>query len=937
MVFRFRQLNQSLNFSKQNLQGNSFKNKKLTGANFSHCDIRGVDFTRANLTNADFSHAKAGLNSYWVVISFFLSLILGFLAGAVAVFISSFLCSQNLNEVIAGTVTLIGCITFLIISVKKGFGNAFITVIGILGAIGTLAGFGSVAFNQVVIGYIALSTATNVCLSIIAVASIAVFLSFIIVVASTKMAKSSLISASITAILIPSTARSKIALNIANKGWLGITITAGIAIFIIILCAKIGKHILADEENHAFIRRVAIAIGAMGGTSFREANLTGVNFTGAILRNTDFIKADLTHTIWYQVKKLELARLDNTILDNSKVRDLLVNQNPNNNSYENANLEGAYLVDFDLRYVNFKNANLSQANLSRANLNKANLTEAKLTKANLQSANLADSILDKVQAIGTDFTQADFTGASGLGSWNTDITTKFDRVNCRFIYLQENSQRRPQSGEFTPGDFTKLFQVVINTIDLIFRNGLDYNALSTAFKEVQTKNQNIPLKIQGIESKGDGFVVVKVHVPQEVDRAKIHSQLKQSYEQKVTAIKAKYRAELQAKQEQIEIYRQKSSDMAEIAKLLAKQVDRTYQNQIKTDKLVVLTIGEGDFASGFPITALIQTYDHPLPMTFTSKLPPQPIIPQLYQQWRQLYRSQKWFGRITFDDEDSITNFSAQELNYCAQELEKFLNNWLNSQSFSLIEKELRSKLLQTEEVPVIIQTKDIQLQRLPWHLWNFFRDYRQAEVALSPIGERTEKTQCYRNEIRILTVLGNSSGIDIEADRKVLEKLPQSKTIFLVEPNFQELHQQIWNEQGWDIFCFSGHSSSQTDGSRGSIFLNQTKLLRIKEFKHALTKAIECGLQLAIFNSCDGLGLARELADLHIPQMIVMREPVPDKVAQEFLKYFLTAFSSGKSLYSSVREARERLEALEDEFPYATWLPVIFQNSAEVGMSWVK
>ena len=55
---------------------------------------------------------------------------------------------------------------------------------------------------------------------------------------------------------------------------------------------------------------------------------------------------------------------------------------------------------------------------------------------------------------------------------------------------------------------------------------------------------------------------------------------------------------------------------------------------------------------------------------------------------------------------------------------------------------------------------------------------------------------------------------------------------------------------------------------------------------------------------------------------MIFMREPLPDKVAQEFLKNFLTEFSAGKSLYQSVREAREKLQGLEGEFPCASWLP---------------
>jgi CHASE2 domain-containing sensor protein len=93
--------------------------------------------------------------------------------------------------------------------------------------------------------------------------------------------------------------------------------------------------------------------------------------------------------------------------------------------------------------------------------------------------------------------------------------------------------------------------------------------------------------------------------------------------------------------------------------------------------------------------------------------------------------------------------------------------------------------------------------------------------------------------------------------------------------------------------------------------------------------------LQLAIFNSCEGLGLAAQLTDLHIPQIIVMREPVPDSVAQQFLKHFLTIFAGGESFYLAVREARERLQGIEGEFPGASWLPVIFQNPAEIPPTW--
>jgi CHAT domain len=113
--------------------------------------------------------------------------------------------------------------------------------------------------------------------------------------------------------------------------------------------------------------------------------------------------------------------------------------------------------------------------------------------------------------------------------------------------------------------------------------------------------------------------------------------------------------------------------------------------------------------------------------------------------------------------------------------------------------------------------------------------------------------------------------------------------------------------------------------------------MLTIEELKDVLSTAIARNLHLAIVNSCDGLGLARHLADLHLPQMIVMRELVPDRAAQEFLQSFLRYYSNGKSLYVSVRQARKHLQSIESDFPSASWLPVIWQNPAELPLTWEK
>jgi CHASE2 domain-containing sensor protein len=363
-------------------------------------------------------------------------------------------------------------------------------------------------------------------------------------------------------------------------------------------------------------------------------------------------------------------------------------------------------------------------------------------------------------------------------------------------------------------------------------------------------------------------------------------------------------------------------------------------------QLVVLNFAKGSLQRGFPeVTAQLWEGGSALPTQFTGSLPASLELLELYQKWRSLYealhaRLNLRRTRTLFEiDEADITNVSEAEFNQLCQQIKSQLNRWLNSDGFGKVERQLRANLSRSTEIRVVVTTEDPYLRKFPWHLWNFFEDYPYAEIALGtqnyepPRPPRRSSTKL----VKILAVLGNSEGIDTHRDREFLDQLPSAGTVFLAEPPRWELNHRLWDEKGWDILFFAGHSASQVDGRSGEIAINQTESLTVDQLKNALRAAIARGLKLAIFNSCDGLGLARAMADLNIPQLIVMREPVPDRVAQEFLKHFLTAFSGGKSLYQSVREAREKLEGMEDEFPSASWLPVICQNPAEVPPTWAE
>ncbi len=361
--------------------------------------------------------------------------------------------------------------------------------------------------------------------------------------------------------------------------------------------------------------------------------------------------------------------------------------------------------------------------------------------------------------------------------------------------------------------------------------------------------------------------------------------------------------------------------------------------------LILFKLGTGNFQSGFSELKLqLWEKNISIPIQLGANLSANLKLSELYQRWQNLYRAISKINinrNHNFDiefDEDDITKVSDQEFQQISEQLKYELNLWLNSPVFASLEAKLRSFLNLTDEIRFVIETEAEELRRFPWHLWDFFDDYQGAEIALSPSEYgRINTISKHSNKVRILAILGNSNGINLEEDKLFLNTLPDTELIFLIEPSRSQLNEFLWDENGWDILFFAGHSWSENNSQTGYLAINSQDNLTIPQLKNALKNAINNGLKLAIFNCCDGLGLAKQLASLHIPQMIVMRFDVPDLVAQKFLKHFLQGFSNGKSFYLAVREAREKLQGLEDQFPCASWLPVISQNPTQIPPNWTS
>jgi hypothetical protein len=356
-------------------------------------------------------------------------------------------------------------------------------------------------------------------------------------------------------------------------------------------------------------------------------------------------------------------------------------------------------------------------------------------------------------------------------------------------------------------------------------------------------------------------------------------------------------------------------------------------------KQIILTLADGDFDRGFPVLLRIKDDREGGESQYSGKLPPAPLLPDILREWRSQFHL-KLQPRSGDNPRMKVGKSKQFSVTDRACELEKIINNWLNTddREWQPIRDALLRSLQPQDEARLIIASNEQIIWQIPWYAWNLCKDrYQQLEIAIAlPTYEHQSIGKYPRQTIRILAIIGDSQGIDVNLDRQILEQLSSQAEIdlkLLIEPDRQTFDRNLWDNRGWDILFFAGHS--QTDLDRGILHINSQGSIPIDALEFALKSAVEKGLHLAIFNSCDGLGIARTLPSLNLPLAIVMREPINDNIAALFLDNFLQAFSHGKSLYLAVREAREKLQGLGDLIPSANWLPVLYHNPAIAPLTW--
>lgn len=286
-----------------------------------------------------------------------------------------------------------------------------------------------------------------------------------------------------------------------------------------------------------------------------------------------------------------------------------------------------------------------------------------------------------------------------------------------------------------------------------------------------------------------------------------------------------------------------------------------------------------------------------------------------------------------------------------AQLLDDF-QRWLLSPELVSIRREIARASRQAEAqegwVEVFLTCTPLELARLPWETWEIGTDLgtsQRIRIARTPSNILYQPVRPLRRKARVLAIVGDDTNLSsqehpeaFQGDKAAVASL--GRIIATVrfegwrqgeedmEAVKQRIVRAIADERGWDILFFAGHSNEMALLG-GELGIAPGATLSLRELEEPLKQAKARGLQFAIFNSCSGIDIAASLINLGLSQVAVMREPIHNQVAQEFLVPFLRSLAAYKDVGEALVDASQALKQAEKRlsYPSAYLVPSLFRH----------
>jgi hypothetical protein len=318
-----------------------------------------------------------------------------------------------------------------------------------------------------------------------------------------------------------------------------------------------------------------------------------------------------------------------------------------------------------------------------------------------------------------------------------------------------------------------------------------------------------------------------------------------------------------------------------------------------------------------------------------------------YREWQRIYLNfyqANLLGQAESSGTIELPNIDWHGLLVQAEaSLLSTFNQWLRQSELY----EIRSAITQVAKpsispdpashpLDIFLTCTPIELERLPWEAWELWAG-SMIQVARTPANIRHASTiRRQRRRPRILVIIGaddrNQFTHDLQAVKTQFKSIAQVETIGwqLTAQEIPELKRQIWEAiaapPGWDALLFFGHSNESVL-TGGELAIAPNTWLSMQELTPQLLKAKDHGLQFALFNSCSGLNIAESLIGLGLCQVVIMREPIHNAVAQHFLIHFLRQLASQENAHQAMLSACQNLLDHQLTYPSAALIPSLFRH----------